>query len=419
MKKILMLSVLLIFNFSFFINNCFSQWIQQNSGTPVNLYDVEFINENTGWALGDAGIVIKTTNGGLNWINVPNPSITAGGILVSIQPIDSMIVYLVGGHNIILKTTNAGLNWIEIRNGPWGSGVAYTGISYLNKDTVWFCGGNTVFRTYDGGNTIDSFYSPAFSPSDIYFKDMNTGLICEEEEVYKSTNGGVNWFRTNVPDSGALIFFSKLAVAENQYAWVMGNNGTVFRTTDFAQTWNLIDTIAVGGFFPIYFFNSSIGWAGGSGNRLYKSTDSGFSWRRELTDSNIVAFIASITFVNDTVGWYVGGAGKVFHTTTGGQTITNLISHNNIVPGEYKLNQNYPNPFNSTTTIEFDLNKDGIYKIEVYDILGRKVDEILNEFKQTGSYKINFNADKLSSGVYFYRLVSPEVRIIKSFILIK
>ena len=91
----------------------------------------------------------------------------------------------------------------------------------------------------------------------------------------------------------------------------------------------------------------------------------------------------------------------------------------NNIPDKFILHQNYPNPFNSTTTIEFSLKKDGIYKIEVYDILGRKVDEILNEFKQTGSYKINFNADKLSSGVYFYRLVSPEVRIIKSFILIK
>ena len=419
MKKILLLSVLFIIHYSLFINNCFSQWVQQNSGTPVNLYDVEFINENTGWAIGDAGVVIKTTNGGLNWINVPNPSITAGGILVSIQPIDSMIVYLVGGHNVILKTTNAGLNWIEIRNGPSGLGYGFTGISFLNKDTVWFCGTNRVFRTYDGGITIDSFYSPAFSTNDIYFKDMNTGLICEEGEVYKSTTGGVSWFRTNVPDSGAIIFFSKLAVADNQYAWVMGNSGIVFRTTDFAQTWNLIDTIDVGGYIPIHFSSASIGWAGGTGNKLYKSIDSGFNWRRELTDTNIVAFIASIAFINDTVGWYVGGAGKVFHTTTGGQTMANITITGNEVPDEFVLYQNYPNPFNNQTTIEFDIKEKGSYRLAIYDCLGRKREELVNEYLNAGSYSITYNVDKLSSGVYFYRLHSEKMFKTKKFLLIK
>jgi len=402
MKKFIKITVLiLIINSAIVIQYSFAQWIQQNSSTNQNLYDVEFINANTGWALGDAGVIIKTTSGGLNWINVPNPAV--GKPLTQIFPVDSNIVYFIGGHSTFMKTTNGGATWIVIRNGPYGQGGGYSGIYFKNRDTGWICGAYKVLRTYDGCISFDSFYTPAFSTCDIYFKDMNTGLICEEEEVYKSTNGGVNWFRTNVPDS-ALIFFRKLAVAENQYAWVMGNNGTVFRTTDFAQTWNLIDTIDVGGFHPIYFFNASIGWAGGSGNKLYKSTDSGFSWRRELTDPNIVAFIASITFVNDTVGWYVGGAGKLFNTTTGGQSMVNITLTRNEIQVDYILYQNFPNPFNSQTTIEFDIKKKGDYRLVIYDCLGRKRDEVFNQYLNAGSYSVSFNGDGLQSGVYFYRL---------------
>src|SRR5690606_9382342 len=171
---------LLLMIFFIYCSAGYAQWISQTSGTNQNLYDIEFLNENTGWAVGDAGVVIKTTNGGINWINVPNPSINAGGILVSVEPIDSSIVYVVGGHNVILKTTNGGQSWIEIRNGPFGAGYGFTGISYLNKDTLWFCGGNRVFRTFDGGNTLDSFYTPAFSTTDVYFKDIDIGLIGEE-----------------------------------------------------------------------------------------------------------------------------------------------------------------------------------------------------------------------------------------------
>jgi len=89
------------------------------------------------------------------------------------------------------------------------------------------------------------------------------------------------------------------------------------------------------------------------------------------------------------------------------------------IPGEYKLYQNYPNPFNNSTTIEFDIKKNGFYKIEIYDVLGRKVDEILNEFKQAGSYRLNFSAEKLSSGVYFYKIESESFTDIKSMVLIK
>jgi photosystem II stability/assembly factor-like uncharacterized protein len=116
MKKII--TVLIIVHCFFQIAE--GQWIAQNSGTDQNLYDIEFINDKTGWAVGDAGVVIKTTNGGTNWINVPNPSGQYGGLMWSICPVDSEVVYAVAGYDFIMKTSNGGSNWLDISKlKPW------------------------------------------------------------------------------------------------------------------------------------------------------------------------------------------------------------------------------------------------------------------------------------------------------------
>ncbi len=66
--------------------------------------------------------------------------------------------------------------------------------------------------------------------------------------------------------------------------------------------------------------------------------------------------------------------------------------------------QNYPNPFNPITRIRFSIPKSGIVKIKVYDIIGKEIKTILDEFKQAVTYEFEFNANDLSSGVYFYRI---------------
>src|SRR4030095_15317126 len=107
MKKLILFSTMIQLVCSY----SYAQWFAQNSGTNQNLYDIEFINDKTGWAVGDAGVVIKTTNGGNNWLNVPNPSGNYGGLLWSVCPVDSEVVYVVAGYDFIMKTTNGGTNW--------------------------------------------------------------------------------------------------------------------------------------------------------------------------------------------------------------------------------------------------------------------------------------------------------------------
>jgi len=75
------------------------------------------------------------------------------------------------------------------------------------------------------------------------------------------------------------------------------------------------------------------------------------------------------------------------------------------IPDKYELSQNYPNPFNPVTNLEYSIAKLGFVSLKIYDVLGRELVTLVNEIKEPGYYKIQFNASNLSSGVYFYRLV--------------
>jgi len=100
--------------------------------------------------------------------------------------------------------------------------------------------------------------------------------------------------------------------------------------------------------------------------------------------------------------------------------IANKVSNNtNGVPVEYKLSQNYPNPFNPVTKISFDIPKQGLVTLKIYDVLGREVRTLVNEVKNAGSYTVDFNAAELSSGVYFYKLEVNGFSDVKRMMLIK
>lgn len=90
-----------------------------------------------------------------------------------------------------------------------------------------------------------------------------------------------------------------------------------------------------------------------------------------------------------------------------------------VIPNSFALKQNYPNPFNPVTIIEYELPIHTNVKIEVFDILGRRVKTIINERKQPGIYSVSFNAGNLSSGTYFYRIKAGDFMQIKSMMIIK
>ena len=91
----------------------------------------------------------------------------------------------------------------------------------------------------------------------------------------------------------------------------------------------------------------------------------------------------------------------------------------NGIPITYALEQNYPNPFNPTTTIRYQIPKDGMVTLKVYDILGAEVTTLVNEEKVAGKYEVNFNAGNFASGVYIYRMSINDYVNVKKMILVK
>lgn len=104
------------------------------------------------------------------------------------------------------------------------------------------------------------------------------------------------------------------------------------------------------------------------------------------------------------------------HTIDDPMSITNLSTE---IPDEYNLSQNYPNPFNPSTKINFALPVAGIVTLNVYDIAGREVISLLNEKLNAGVYEYLFDASNLSSGIYFYRLISNDFVETRRMILLK
>jgi subtilisin-like proprotein convertase family protein len=123
-------------------------------------------------------------------------------------------------------------------------------------------------------------------------------------------------------------------------------------------------------------------------------------WKLKFVD--VVA--GDFGFVN---GW---GVKLMSLTGTGNETS---------VPYKFDLAQNYPNPFNPVTNIKYQIAKDVNVSIKLYDMLGREIQTLVNEFKNPGFYEINFDGTKLSSGIYFYKITAGDFTDVKKMTLLK
>lgn len=101
------------------------------------------------------------------------------------------------------------------------------------------------------------------------------------------------------------------------------------------------------------------------------------------------------------------------------QDIITNINFASEVPASYELLQNFPNPFNPSTVIKFGLPKNGFVTLKVYDALGKEVAQLVNGNLNAGTYNVDFNASRLSSGVYFYRISAGEFTEIRKMVLMK
>lgn len=142
------------------------------------------------------------------------------------------------------------------------------------------------------------------------------------------------------------------------------------------------------------------------------------TWSSQLSDSAAATFTLTNIFSRNansavfTSDWLPSTP----DTTTTGVNQGSLMEE---IPSSFFLSQNYPNPFNPTTAIMYQISEVSHVSLKVYDLLGREVTTLVNERQMPGRYEINFNASKLSSGVYFYRLEAGNFISTKKLVLVK
>lgn len=161
------------------------------------------------------------------------------------------------------------------------------------------------------------------------------------------------------------------------------------------------------------------------GFRLYRHFNTGFI----PSESNLLITLSNqhSSFTDNTLQpgqnyFYmieaIDDAGNSAWSTELSTSITGIETQASL-PKEYALDQNYPNPFNPSTTIKYQIPADANISLKIYDVLGNEVDELVNEFKTAGYYEVKFNASKLTSGVYFYRIESDNFTQTRKMLLMK
>jgi len=390
-----------------------SQWIPQS--IPVNkpITALEFTDSLNGWAVTgwgpeqDTCYILHTSNEGNNWLVQQK---FYNYTFYSMDMVDSMVGYASGvggggGFTLLLKTTNGGLNWIDLNMPTLGVGLI--DIFFVNRDSGYVCSdvfvSFGVWRTTNGGLTFERKASGinAF-PTRLFFLNYSTGYCGASSNLFKTTNAGENWSSIGSFSEFILsIFF-----LNELTGWLGQSGGKIFYSSNGGISWinkgiqNFFNNIS-----EVYFINSNRGWAGTGGRfKIFTTTNGGLVWGYQVDSSTS----KSISIVDSLRGW-TGDFG-IAHTTNGGGIITHINSYTNFIPEDYKLYQNYPNPFNSQTKISFEVKSNSFVKLIIYDIAGREINIWQsNGILMSGSHEFLFDAGALSSGVYFYKIeVSSE-----------
>jgi photosystem II stability/assembly factor-like uncharacterized protein len=437
--------VVLIFPIIFIQSEMFSQagWQQQTSSTSQILNSISIIDENTAYVCGGGGTIIKTTDGGTNWI-LQNSGYT--NELTDIYFINSLTGWACGGisnyPNIgtfsVLNTINGGNNWNVIYNVYSIPGYyisSFNSVHFINSQTGFVSVSRTngiyalghVLYTTNGGINWQS-NGPNLSNGYITFINQNTGYLLsgywddtgkDTCYFYKSTDTGLSWILIS-KYSG--FVFKKPSFINLNTGWIAGTrknsgasfDGVVYRTNNGGVNWNYTTMVSNSAINSVSFLSQDLGYA--CGMTIYRTDNGGINWVQQQTPA--LTLKSDIKFITNNTGWCVGSSGVILKTTTGGFLGITKISFN--VPGKIFLSQNYPNPFNPITTIQFSIPKSlQQVQIFIYDVLGNKIFELVNEKLEAGLYETQWDASNYASGVYYYTLISGDYKETKKMILVK
>jgi len=407
------------------------------------------------YTCGRLGAFYVSTDNGNSWINRSNGTSTTRNYKLNF--FDSNSGYMVNNEGGIMYTTNQGTNWTANTTVP--STIFYD-IKMLSPTVGYAVGsGDRIYKTTDGINfSHGTMAVPAVQLTGIAMVDENTGYICGENGAfYKTTDG----FQTVTLLSDTLALQGKvlhdIVIFGDNDVWAFGRAGVVMRrvlnTTFVDTTYNYIDFLAA------QKISNTEMVVAASGGLVFKVS-------RDIVPVELVSFTAEASNGSVTLNWrtatetnnkgfgvekrvsgnwqeiaFVNGTGTTSAPVNYIYTDLNLVGIKasyrlkqvdldgtfsisdevevDLGSLDYSLDQNYPNPFNPSTTINFSIPVKGNVVLDVFDMTGEKIASLVNGELEAGRHRIVFDASKLSSGVYIYKLVSGSFTSTKKFTLLK
>jgi photosystem II stability/assembly factor-like uncharacterized protein len=305
--------LLIVINFS-----TIAQWTHQNSGTDKRFLNLHFLNEYLGWACGYDGTIVKTTNGGTDWISL---NIGTLDDIHAIFFVDSLVGWAVlyefspSRHGSIIKSTDGGVSWNLQFN---IQGYTFHSIHFNDENNGWVVGSSGIaFHTTDGGNTWLQQYPNTQGGWlwPVFFIDNNFGWTAGDPifGMFKSTDGGNNWSSTSLPVVERVY---SLIFLDSQTGWLSAAQGQIAKSIDGGTTWENFQSGTSQHLRDIYFTSYSAGWSVGYNGTIINSTDGGNSWEDQFsgTSSNLY----SVQFIDEQIGWTIGDNGVILKTNNGG-----------------------------------------------------------------------------------------------------
>lgn len=290
-------------------------WDGQVNFQDTFLHDVHFIGTQTGWVVGDSGLIRHTVDGGVTWI----PQETNGDDgLKSVFFINEMAGWAVGDGEI-WKFTNTG-TWAPINN---PSSQELFGVFFANASLGWAVGWEgTILKSFNGGNDWNSPPSGTTEALfDVFFIDEDIGwAVGSNGIVLKTTNGGESWPMQQSITSNHLesVYF-----VNELKGWAVGEAGTIFVTTDGGTNWTEQSSGASSDLKDVQFLDAKNGWAVGEVD-LLQTSDGGITWTNQTFDP--AGGIQAAFLVDAQNGWAVGKEGTVYKYS-GGLDLTFRVSN--------------------------------------------------------------------------------------------
>jgi photosystem II stability/assembly factor-like uncharacterized protein len=418
--------LVIILSFASHSTRAQSGWFLLNSGTTTNLNSIYFPDPETGFVVGDGGLILRTIDGGLTWATSPSGvSENLHDVYFFDQAQDTGVV--VGDNGTILRTIDAGLTWATIASGVTEN--LYS-VSFACNDRNGVAGGSsqTILRSDDRGRSWSvvqtGFFGGGFNGADMASNMI--GMIAGENSIFQplmavTSDGASTWefhayyLNSNEGEANDVHCFNSNQGIVVSSVW--DGTGAVSSTLNGGVDWTTM--ITPEDLRGIDFPTDSTGFIVGSSGVIMKSTDRGVSWVGQSSGTSET--LREVSFPDSAygnVGYAAGDNGMILKTINGGNP-TSVDPGVDAAPAEFRLFDNYPNPFNPSTLIRFSITKDSRVTIDLFNALGQEIRTVTDQEYPAGAHVLSFDAAGLTSGTYFYRMRSGGFTDVKKMMLVR